>query len=353
MQSMSIPTRHVTVKMLAELVSAKVEGKANAIVSGIATLENAGKGDISFFANRKYFKYLQSTKATVVILHHDDVIHCPENSLAVDDPYLAYAKIAAFLTDQGEKITNIDNTAAIHETALLGEHAVIGPNAVISKGVSMGDNVTIEGGCVIGENVTIGTSSILYANVSVYPGVTIGERVIIHSGAVIGGDGFGIAYDNGKWIKVPQLGSVVIANDVEIGANTTIDRGAIEDTIIERGAKLDNLIQIAHNVHIGENTVMAGCVGVSGSTTVGRNCAIGGGAGLVGHITIADNVQITGTSFVTKSINNAGVYSSGMPLQENAQWHKNFVRFKQLDNMARRLRKLEGQVTEYKEGRTS
>jgi UDP-3-O-[3-hydroxymyristoyl] glucosamine N-acyltransferase len=346
--STSIPTRHVAVKVLAELISAKVAEDADAIISGIATLENAGKGDISFFSNRKYFKYLTSTKATVVILHHDDAVHCPVNSLIVDDPYLAYAKIAAFLTAQGGTSTDIDNSAVIHETALLGENVVIGPNAVVRNGVSISDNVTIEGGCVIGENVTIGVSSTLHANVSVYPGVTMGERVIIHSGAVIGGDGFGIAYDNGKWIKVPQLGSVVIGNDVEIGANTTIDRGAIEDTIIEQGVKLDNLIQIGHNVYIGENTVMAGCVGVSGSATIGRNCAIGGGAGLVGHITIADNVTLTGTAFVTKSINSPGVYSSGIPSQENTLWHRNTVRFKQLDKMARRLKDLEGQVSKLK-----
>lgn len=343
---MSIPTQHVAVSVLAELVSAKVVGKADTIVSGIATLENAGKGDISFLSNRKYFKYLASTKADVVILHHDDVVHCPVCSLAVDDPYLAYAKIAAFLTVHGKQATDIDNSAVLHETVSVGKNVVIGPNAVINKGVSIGNNTTIEGGCVIGENVTIGASSTLYANVSVYPAVTMGERVIIHSGAVIGGDGFGIANEHGKWIKVPQLGSVVIGNDVEIGANTTIDRGAIEDTIIAQGVKLDNLIQIAHNVHIGENTVIAGCVGVSGSTSIGRNCVIGGGAGLVGHIEIADNVLLTGTSFVTKSINHPGVYSSGIPFQENAQWHKNIARYKQLDKMARRLKKLEGELSE-------
>ncbi len=349
---MSIPTRKVAIKVLAELVSANVVGETDAMVSGIATLENAARGDLCFFSNRKYFKYLASTSATVVILHQNDVVNCPVNALVVDDPYLAYAKIAAFLTEQNINNTDIHCSAVIHDTASLGKNVVIGANAVISKEVSIGDNTVIQSGSVIGENTTIGSFSTLYANVTVYPGITMGDRVVIHSGAVIGGDGFGIANENGKWIKVPQLGSVVIGDDVEIGANTTIDRGAIEDTIIEQGVKLDNLIQIAHNVHIGKNTVMAGCVGVSGSTTIGSNCAIGGGAGLVGHINIADNVQLTGTAFVTRSINSPGVYSSGIPSQDNALWHKNTVRFKQLDSLARRLKSLEVRVAEISEDGT-
>mgnify|MGYP001823692702 CR=1 FL=1 len=350
---MSIPTHHVAIKVLAELVSASIAGEADAVVTGIATLENAGQGDLSFLSNRRYFKYLASTNASAVILHHNDAVHCPVTSLAVDDPYLAYAKIADFLTSQSEKETAIDDSAVIHEQAILGENIVIGANAVISRGAIIGNNTVISSGCVVGENVTLGAHSTLHANVTIYPGVTLGERVIIHSGAVIGGDGFGIANDKGKWIKVPQLGSVLIGNDVEIGANTTVDRGAIEDTVIEAGVKLDNLIQIAHNVHIGENTVMSGCVGVSGSTSIGRNCAIGGGAGLVGHISIADNVQLTGTAFVTRSINSPGVYSSGIPAQENALWHKNTVRFKQLDAMARKLKRLETQLADIQEDKST
>lgn len=338
---MSILTRLAGIKELADIVGAKIHGDSEVSVSGIATLELAGASDLSFFANRKYLKFLTQTKAAVVILHPDDLQHCPTNALIVEDPYLTYAKIASWLTQPDNPITNIAPNAVIADDVTLGNNVSIGANVIISSGCQIGDNVKLEAGTVLGSHVKIGDNTVIYPNVSVYSGVTIGEHCIVHSGAVVGSDGFGIANDKGQWIKVPQLGSVSIGNHVEIGANTTIDRGAIEDTIIENGVKLDNLIQIAHNVRIGENTAIAGCVGIAGSTTIGKHCAIGGGTGILGHLTIADHVHITATSLVTKTIKKAGVYSSGTPLQENAQWHKNFVRFKQLDNMARRLTELE------------
>lgn len=338
---MSIPTRLAGIKELADLVGANIHGDAEASVSGIATLELAGTNDLSFFANRKYLKFLTQTEAAVVILHPDDLKQCPTNALAVDDPYLAYAQIATWLTRPDDPVTQIDPSAVIADDVALGNNVNIGAHVNIGCGSHIGDNVRLEAGTVLGSDVNIGSNTVIYPNVSVYSGVMIGEGCIIHSGAVLGSDGFGIANDKGQWVKVPQLGSVTIGNHVEIGANTTIDRGAIEDTIIENGVKLDNLIQIAHNVHIGENTAIAGCVGIAGSTSIGKYCAIGGGAGILGHLTIADHVHITATSLVTKTIKQAGVYSSGTPLQENAQWHKNFVRFKQLDNMARRLTELE------------
>ena len=338
---MSIPTRRASLKELADIVDATIHGDPEVLISGIATLEHAKTNDLSFFSNRKYYKFLASTQATIVILSPDDVDQCPCNAIVVDDPYLAYAKIATWLTSQEHQNTKIAPSAIIADDVKMGSNVSIGANVVIGQGSVIGDNVTIGAGCSIANEVTISDGTLIYANVSIYPRVSIGKNVIIHSGVVIGSDGFGIANEKGKWFKVPQLGTVVVGNDVEIGANTTIDRGAIEDTIIEDGVKLDNLIQIAHNVRIGENTAIAGCVGIAGSTTIGKHCAIGGGSGILGHLSIADHVHITATSLVTKTISKAGVYSSGTPLQENAQWHKNFARFKQLDSMARRITELE------------
>ena len=341
---MSIPTRQAGIKELADIVDASIHGDSEASVSGIATLELAGQNDLSFFSNRKYHKFLARTKAAIVILHPDDVEQCPTNAIVVKDPYLAYAKIASWLTKNDLKQTSIAPSAVIEDNVSIGDNVNIGANVVVGSGSKIAHNVSLGAGCVIGKDVIVGKNTILYTNVSVYTGVSIGDNVIIHSGAVLGSDGFGIASEQGQWIKVPQLGSVLIGHDVEIGANTTIDRGAIEDTIIENGVKLDNLIQIAHNVRIGENTAIAACVGIAGSTTIGKNCAIGGGAGVLGHLTITDHVHITATSLVTKSVKEAGVYSSGTPLQENALWHKNFARFKQLDKMARRLTELENKT---------
>lgn len=338
---MSISTRKANIKELAEIVGATVHGSSDATISSIATLELAGQSDLSFFTNRKYHKFLLSTKASIVILHSNDVAECPTNAIVADDPYLAYAKIATWLTKAEVQATQIDASAVISDNAIMGKNIHVGAHVVIGEGSQIGDNVSLLAGCVIGSHVTIGHNTIVHPNVSIYADVVVGDNTIIHSGAVLGSDGFGIANEKGQWFKVPQLGSVIIGNNVEIGANTTIDRGAIEDTVIENGVKLDNLIQIAHNVRIGENTAIAGCVGIAGSSTIGKHCAIGGGSGILGHLTIADHVHITATSLVTKSIRESGVYSSGTPLQENAQWHKNFIRFKQLDKMARRLSLLE------------
>lgn len=338
---MSISTRQASLQELADIVSADLRGDPEVIISGIATLELAEPSELSFFTNRKYHKYLMTTQAAAVILHPDDVGECPTNAIVTADPYLAYAKIATWLTRPDEQPGQIAASAVIADNVVLGKNVSIGANVVIEEDVRIGSNVSLHPGCVIGHGVNIGDASILYANSSIYTDVQIGEQCIIHSGAVIGSDGFGIANEKGQWFKVPQLGRVIIGHHVEVGANTTIDRGAIEDTVIENGVKLDNLIQIAHNVRIGENTAIAGCVGIAGSTTIGKHCAIGGGSGILGHLSIADYVHITATSLVTKSITDPGVYSSGTPLQENAQWHKNFVRFKQLDKMARRITELE------------
>jgi len=341
---MSIPIRHASLKELAEVIGSEFQGDAHCTISAIATLELAQANELSFFSNRKYYKHLLNTKASIVILHPDDVSDCPANAILAQDPYLAYAKIATWLsaTDKTQaEESKISDAAMIADNVIIGNHTHIAANVVIAANCCIGDNVILHPGCVLAEKVTIADNTIIHANVAVYADSIIGRDCIIHAGAIVGSDGFGIANEQGQWLKVPQLGRVIIGDRVEIGANTTIDRGAIEDTIIEDGVKLDNQIQIAHNVHIGENTAIAGCVGIAGSSTIGKSCAIGGGVGILGHLNIADRVHITATSLVTKSINEAGVYSSGTPLQESIQWHKNFVRFKQLDKMARRLNALE------------
>jgi len=326
---------------LADEVGGKLHGKADCLISKVSTIQNAASDSITFLANRSYSKYLKSTKAAAVIIEERDLATCPVAAIIVSNPYLAFAKISSKLNPIKKVVagihssTVVDDSSKIDKTANINANCFIGMNAVIEANVSIGP------GCVIEDNVHIKKNSRLVANVTICHDVSIGENVILHPGVVIGADGFGIANDKGKWIKVPQLGSVVVGNEVEIGANTTVDRGALEDTIIEDGVKLDNQIQVAHNVKIGAHTAIAGCTGIAGSTSIGKYCAVGGASNIVGHITIADNVQLTIGSTVTRSIKEAGLYSSGTPLEVNSKWHRNFIRFSSLDDMAKRIRKLE------------
>ena len=239
----------------------------------------------------------------------------------------------------------------VHASAILDADcrvdasAWIGPHCIIEKGAVIHAGVQLAGGCFIGADSVIGADSRLSANVVIYHAVTIGERVRVAAGAVIGSDGFGLAKEGGQWLNVPQLGNVRIGNDVDVGANTTIDRGALDDTVIEDGVRLDNQIQVAHNVHIGAHTAIAGCVGISGSARIGKHCMIGGGSGIVGHLEIADHVIITGMTMVTKSITKPGVYSSGVPAQENDAWNRNYARLRQLDRLARKVHTMEKRLT--------
>lgn len=330
-----------TLADIAEHIGGSIHGDGATIIERVATLERAGRGDISFLANPRYHKYLATTNASAVIVAAEHLAVCPVSAVVVKDPYLGYARTAALLNPPAVERTGVQDTARIsresrvHPSASVGHYCVVEDGAMIEGGVVLGP------GCYIGKGAWIGEGSRLAANVSVCHGSIIGRRVQIQSGAVIGSDGFGLANDDGVWIKIPQLGQVVIGDDVEIGSNTTIDRGALEDTVLEEGVKLDNQIQVAHNVHIGAHTVIAGCTGISGSTRIGKRCVIGGGVGIVGHLEIADDVCITGMSFVHKSITAPGVYSSGTPLERNQQWKKNFIRFRQLDDLSRRVRHLE------------
>lgn len=334
-----------TLSALAAQVNGRLIGAADHPITSVGTLQHAGADAVSFLANSKYRKFLKSTEAGAVIVNVADADVVNGNAIVVDDPYVAYAKIAALLYPPVRVAQpGIHASAVVDNNAQIAATAAIGAQCYIAAGVNIADNVQIGPGCIIEHDVSIAAGSILVARVTLCRGVSVGERAKIHPGVVIGADGFGIALDQDHWINVPQVGSVRIGNDVEIGANTTIDRGAIEDTVIGNGVKLDNQIQIGHNVIIGEHTVIAGCAGIAGSTRIGKHCAIGGGACIAGHIEICDGVQLTGMSMVTKAITEPGVYSSGIPVEPTREWHKNVIRYRQMDKLQTRVKALETQL---------
>ncbi|UYG08187.1 UDP-3-O-(3-hydroxymyristoyl)glucosamine N-acyltransferase [Halomonas sp. M4R1S46] len=332
----------LTLAEIAAHLGAGLQGDGNRRVRGLATLRDAGPEQVSFLANRAYLKDLPGTRAAAVLLHPDHAGECPAACLTLDNPYLGYAELSRLFDPlAGRETPGVHPSAVVGEGVSLGEGVAIGPQAVVEAGAVLGDDVVIGPGCVVGADTRIGAGSRLHANVTVYHGVVIGERGILHSGCVIGADGFGFAHDGGGWHKIAQLGGVVLGDDVEVGSCSSIDRGALGDTMIGNDVKIDSQVQIAHNVQIGDHCALAGCVGIAGSTRVGRHCMLGGGVGLSGHLTICDGVQVTGMSLVTNSIHEPGVYSSGTGAMDNAQWRRNAVRFKQLDEIARRLSRLE------------
>jgi UDP-3-O-[3-hydroxymyristoyl] glucosamine N-acyltransferase len=330
-----------TLQECADFIGAELKGNPDCIINRLSTLKDAGSGDLTFLANKAYQNLLASTGASAVILAPQYTNQYTGNALVLEDPYAGYARITAWFDNQPLSTAGINSTSVIAEsasvsaTAMIGPHVVIGEEAVISAGVTVGAGTYIGNNCSIGENTWIS------ANVSIYHSVSIGCNGTIHSGAVIGADGFGFANDGGTWVKIHQLGGVNIGNRVEIGACATIDRGTLGDTIIGDGVILDNHVQIAHNVEIGENTAMAAYAGIAGSTVIGKNCIFAGHAGAVGHITICDNVQASARTTLSKSIDKPGSYSSGLLMYETPKWRKNAARFGQLDDLARRLRKLE------------
>ena len=330
-----------TLNDIAAKIDGKVHGDGDHEITGVATLEKAEKTEISFLSNTKYKKFLSGSRAGAVLVKNDIAPMVTTNAISVKDPYVAYAKVASLLFPVNKAKASVHPTAWINPNSRYHSSACIGAHVFIDADVDIAEDVEIGPGCVIQQGVKIGSGTRLTANITICKNVSIGKNVIIHPGVVIGADGFGIANDNNKWIKVPQLGSVEIGDDVEIGANTTIDRGALDNTIIANGVKLDNLIQIGHNVVIGEHTVIAGCTGVAGSTHIGKHCAIGGAACINGHLTIADGVQITGMSMVTKSIKESGSYSSGIPAEPTQQWHKNVVRYRNMADLTDRVKHLE------------
>lgn len=334
----------VTLGELAARFECETRGDAATPIDGVGTLRNAGPGQIAFLANPRYRRYLDSTRAAAVILAPEHVDACPVPALIAADPYLTYARVAGVVCPVPAHEGGVHPAAVVAPDADLADDAWIGPCAVVEAGARIGAGVFVGPGCSIGRGAVVGEGARLVARVSLCDGVRVGARCILHPGVVIGADGFGVARDGQAWVKVPQLGAVVLGDDVEIGANTTIDRGAIDDTIIGNGVKLDNQIQVGHNVVIGEHTVVAGCTGISGSSVIGRRCMIAGQVGIAGHLEIADDVVVMGQTLVAASVREPGVYSSALTMDEARRWRRNAARFRQLDDMAKRLKRLEKQA---------
>ena len=330
-----------TLAQLSEQLGASLSGDPALVVHGLAALQDAVPGQLSFLANPQYRKYLATTRATAVLLTAADAEGFSGNALVVGNPYLAYGQLSHLFDCKPAAIAGIHPSAIIAADAQIDPSASIGPGVVIEAGVQIAAGVTLGAHCVVGARSLIGEGGWLAPRVTLYHDVRIGRRVVIQSGAVIGGEGFGFANEKGVWQKIAQIGGVSIGDDVEIGANTTIDRGALADTVIGNGVKLDNQIMIAHNVQVGDHTAMAGCVGISGSTKIGKHCMIAGGVGMVGHIEVCDKVFVTGMTMVTRSITEPGAYSSGTAMQPAAEWKKSVARLRQLDDIARRLQQLE------------
>ncbi len=336
----------VRVSELAVRFGCTVAGDKDREIDRVGTLEKADRHCISFLSNPKYRSMLATTQAGAVILTETDAVECKTVALIHSNPYEIYARIADFLHPVATAPAGVAQTATVSSSATVDPTASIGPSAVIEDHASIGARVVVGPGCVVGANVHVADDTRLVANVTLCHGVRIGKRGLVHPNTVIGADGFGIANTSSGWIKVPQLGSVSVGDDVEIGASTTIDRGAIEDTVIGNGVKLDNQIQVAHNVHIGDHTVVAACTGISGSTQIGKRCMIAGAVGFVGHLSICDDVVVTGQTMVNRSITEPGVYSSALPMDEARRWRRNSARFRKLDEMAKRLAALEKKLDE-------
>ena len=322
---------------LAERFALRLHGDGDVVLDGVATLANAGPGKLAFLANPRYRAQLAQTRAGAVVMRAADAEGFAGTALLADDPYAAFAKLAAQFERRSTPEPGVHASAAIAADAVVDPSAQVGPFVAIGARSRIEAGATIGPGCVIGEDCVVGEGCELVARVTLVKRVRLGKRVLVHPGAVLGADGFGLAMDAGRWLKVPQLGGVVVGDDCEIGANTSIDRGAIEDTVLEEDVRLDNQIQVGHNARIGAHTAMAGCAAVAGSAKIGRYCLIGGGAGVLGHLEICDRVVVTAMSLVTHSIREPGEYSSGTPIQPNRLWRRNAARFKHLDEIARRV----------------
>jgi UDP-3-O-[3-hydroxymyristoyl] glucosamine N-acyltransferase len=329
---------------LAVRYGCELHGDPDTEIFAVGTLEEAGAGAITFLANPGYRKFLAETKASAVILSEDMAAECPVACLIAADPYLSYALIAAELHPAPDLKVGVHPAAVVSDTAVIPASCEVAAGAVIADGVTLGERVYVGPNCVIGENSVIGDDSRLAANVSVYQACQIGNRCVLHSAVVIGADGFGIAKSDQGWVKVPQVGAVVLGDDVEIGAGTTIDCGAIGNTVIGNGVKLDNLVMIGHNVRVGDHTAMAGQSGVSGSTTIGARCVIAGKVGVAGHLEIVDDVYVLAGTGVSNDIKQAGMYASTLTAEPVAKWRRIAARLKNLDQLAKRLVALEKRV---------
>jgi len=328
-----------TLAELAERFSLRLEGDGDHAVSRIGTLHGAGPDAVTFLSNPAYRAQLARTRAGAVILSAQDAAANPGNSLIAEDPYLAYARVASLFDHRPVAEPGIDASASVDASARLGEGVHIGPLVVIGPGCEIGDGCSIGPGCVLLAGCRLGAGVRLMANVTLCDGVTLGRRVRVHPGAVIGADGFGIARAREGWVKVPQMGAVVVGDDCEIGANTCIDRGAIGDTVLEEDVRLDNLCQIGHNCHIGAHTAMAAMTGIAGSTRIGKNCMFGGRSGASGHLEIAENVTIGAMSTVMRNITEPGTtWSGNIPAQPIRDWQRTVSRLNRLDRTVRDLK---------------
>ncbi|ACT07977.1 UDP-3-O-(3-hydroxymyristoyl) glucosamine N-acyltransferase [Dickeya chrysanthemi Ech1591] len=326
---------------LAQQLDAQLHGDGDIVITAVASMHSAQAGQITFLSDSRYREQLSSTQASAVVLTEADLPFCNIAALVVKNPYLAYARMAQLMDTTPAPAQGIAPSAVIAPDARLGDGVSVGANAVIESGVELGDGAVIGAGCFIGKNARIGAGTRLWANVTIYHNIVLGEKCLIQSGAIIGSDGFGYANDRGNWIKIPQLGTVIIGDRVEIGASTTIDRGALDDTIIGNGVIIDNQCQIAHNVVIGDNTAVAGGVIMAGSLKIGRYCMIGGASVINGHMEICDKVTVTGMGMVMRPITEPGVYSSGIPLQPNKVWRKTAALVMNIDEMSKRLKAVE------------
>lgn len=326
---------------LATRFGCELIGDPEATVVGVASLSNADSGSLTFLSNSSYLPELSATKAAAVILRKEDADQCPVNALVCDQPYAMYARMAACVCPDPVHSAGIHSSAEISSSASIAESAHIGANVVIGERVRVGEGVVIGPGCVVGPDCDIGEHCQFIANVTVVRDVRIGARGLFHPGVVLGADGFGNAMTADGWVKVPQLGGVRIGDDVEIGANSTVDRGAIGDTVIEDGVRLDNLVMIAHNVHVGAHTAMAAMSGIAGSTRIGKRCMFAGQGGAVGHVSICDDVIVAAKSFVTKDVTEPGTYGASFPAEDMKSWAKQVARFRRLGNLFDRVKKLE------------
>lgn len=326
---------------LATLLNAQLVGDPEITLLRLATFEKAGEGDITFVSDKKLLSKLDCCRASAIVLPTAFMENYQGNALFMDTPYVGYALLARIFDTTPNLNMAIAPSAVIHETALIGENVAIAANVVIEAGVTIADNCQISANVVIGQHSVIGSDTKIYPNVTVYHQSEIGKNCIIHANTVIGSDGFGNAPYQGTWIKIPQIGRVIIADNVEIGASTTIDRGALSDTVIGNGVKIDNQCQIAHNIVIGDHTAIAGGTNIAGSTRIGKNCILGGSSTVNGHISIADNVIITGDSMVMRSITEAGTYSSGVPATKNKAWRKTTAYTLKIVELFKRVKELE------------
>lgn len=331
----------LTLAEVAAEIGARLEGDGERVVTGLGTIQSATSEQLTFLANPRYRGYLETTRAAAVLCTQSEAEGCPVPALVVDNPYLAFARISHRFDPAPARPPGIHPAAVVAEDARVHETAHVGPNAVIESGAELGPGAVVVANSYVGAGSRLGAQVCLWPNVTIYHGVSLGDRTIIHAGSVIGSDGFGFAPDGGAWQKVAQVGGVRIGADVEIGAGVTIDRGAVEDTVLGDGVIIDDQVHIAHNVTIGDHTALAGKVGISGSVHIGSHCLLAGMVGVAGHLEICDGVQVLGMSMVSRSINKPGVYASALPVDEHRAWRRNVARFRHLDELYRRVVQLE------------